>query len=120
METLTCKCGNKYSKDSWAYDFLKSRGVCEHCYQDQKGIVPSQGHYVPWDYRFNAEPSGDVPCNPEHYEDVFASLPIIKWSEKYKKWKVTFISPDFGGYDTIEITWYFNNKEDIIKLMIKE
>lgn len=118
MDILVCKCGNNYEKDSWSYDFLKFRGVCSFCYMELKGIVPWQGHYVPWEYKNHAELTGDEPRVDEFHEDVNAQLPVISWSKKYTKWKVTFSSPDFGGYDSCELVWYFDKKEDIIEAMM--
>ena len=89
--------------------------LCDDCWEHNQGLVPWQGHYIPWNYVYwsdTLERRAD-----DHHEDVYASLPTIKWCDEFKKWKVEFICPDSGGYDVQHFTWYFDNDEDIIKLM---
>lgn len=115
-----CKCGEGiHDYNSWDMKFFESRKMCEKCYVKAKGLIKSGNHYVPWDYRNNAEISGDEPGNPEYYEDVNASLPKISWDEEHRLWKITFSGPDIGGYDAITFVWYYKSKEDILKDMEK-
>lgn len=113
-----CKCGEGiHSYNPWDIEFFEKNGVCEDCYHAAKPLIKSGTHYVPWEYRNHAEPKGDSPAEPEHFEDVNASLPSISWCEEHKKWKVEFYAPDAGGYDVCHVVWYYDSKEDIIKEM---
>jgi len=113
------ECDKFYSAtlDSYMNEYIRARGMCRDCLEDTKGLVKVGNHYVPWAYRNNAEPQGDTPSPARHYEDANASLPSITMDERYGKWKLTFDSADFGGYDVTTLTWYFDNLADLIAMM---
>ncbi len=126
IPTFKLMCNNckrvPASHESYDTAFIKAKGVCPECLEGSKGLIKVDDHYVPWVYRnhvdFNMETKEleEIPeDDPEYFDDVYAKLPKIEWCKKYKKYKVTFESPDIGGYDVATFEWYFDNKEDIIK-----
>jgi len=116
----TCKCGEGiHSYNLFDVEFFEKNGICQDCYEKDKGLIKVDNHYVPWNYRNHAEIKGDDPADPEYYEDVNAFLPTIEYDEEYSKWKLTFMSADIGGYDVTILTWYFDSKEEILEELLK-
>lgn len=94
---------------------IKRRGMCESCFVKSKDLIKVDNHYVSWGYRHYSDT--EEPMEEAHHDDINASFPSVKWCDKYKKYKVSFMSPDIGGHDVCHLTWYFDSKEDILKEM---
>ncbi|MHA2039017.1 MAG: hypothetical protein ACXACU_15835 [Candidatus Hodarchaeales archaeon] len=80
-------------------------------------LIKVDTHYVPYYYRYHT--NTDQLRDSELFEDVYAMLPNISWSEEHQKWKILFDGPDLGGYDAMQFEWYFDTKEEIIEEMMK-
>jgi hypothetical protein len=89
--------------------------MCDSCVEESMGLVKVDNHYVPWKYHNYSDTL--KPTEPNYYDDVHAEIPKVEWCEKYKKYKLTFLGPDFGGYDVAEFERYFDTKEEIFKLI---
>lgn len=53
----------------------------------------------------------------ESREDVNASLPTVNFDKKTNKWRLDFSSADCGGYDVCPFSYYFDNLNDVLKVM---
>ena len=95
--------------------FLRKYGICERCFINSKPLIPSGNHFVPWEYRYDtyvpeySYMNNYVKVDPKHFFDENASLPVISWCGKHKKWKIKH------GYK--HPTMYFDEKKDIINAL---
>ena len=112
-----CNKCNKVGIFPCDIDIIEQKGMCWPCYTKSKGLVKHCDHYVPWGYQNYFNTKKNKPVGLEYHKDSNASLPTISRCPKYEKWKVAFVCPDTGGYDTAHFVWYFDNKEDIFKHM---
>lgn len=101
----------------WEIAFIEAKGMCEKCYNDSKGLIEVDGHYVPWSYRNYSEAKGDSVRTKDLFEDVNANLPKISFCDEYMKWKIEFTDTDLGGYDVQSFTWYFDMFSDLYRAM---
>ena len=105
------KCNAPFSIYPACIEGAKEQGICDDCWEYDQPLIKQEGtrHYVPWNYRNHGDGSN---CNPEYYEDVYAELPKIKYDKEKGKWFVSFMAPDFGGYDVCQIKWYYDSLDD--------
>lgn len=118
-DVLCPKCG-KYYFPKYEEKTIEKYGCCGDCFSEAQDLIKVNNHYVPWSYRRYVEAGEIIEDESEYCEDKNASLPMISWDEKYKKWKVAFDGPDTGGYDSQPFAWYFNTKEEIFEAMLKK
>jgi hypothetical protein len=90
-------------------------GMCTKCYSAKQPLIKVDNHYVEWSYHHYGD-TGEKTLDA-HKEDLNAYLPHIEWCNIRGKFKVSFTAADTGGYDVINIVWYFDSTEDILKAM---
>lgn len=81
-------------------------------------LIRRNGYYVPKHYEFDGDTNKRL--EERYYDDVNASVPTIKYNKEIKKWELSFASADIGGYDAIELNYFFDTKEEAVAFIVKE
>jgi hypothetical protein len=124
MSGVNCPdCNERFSRGCDPYDvrFIETKGACRKCFQLSKGLIKDgtdTPYYVPWWYRNSID--SELPTDSKYFEDANMSIPKISWCDRHKKWKLTTSGADAGGYDVQDFEIYFDTKEEIFELMLKE
>lgn len=109
------KCGNYFSAN-YEGKTIEKYGLCDRCFVKKQALIKVDNHYVPWGYQ-NSIGKGEIHKECLH-EDIYALFPKVFWDEEYKKWQVTFESPDISYHKSKQFSWYFDTKEDIFEAML--